>query len=178
MKQKSPILIFGMLFVFFTAGCNINIDSAEAPNLELTAAVQALAIQQTQAALAQQNNQASPVVIVVTATPEAISAASNTPEPSPTTQKPEIVNSTLCWIGPGDKYEVVSALSKGQVVEVIGRGSIKGWIIINNPLYNDPCWVQDFDIKLDPSMDLNSLQVVYPPAPPTKTPVPPTPTPP
>ncbi len=184
MKKKNPILTFGMLIVFFTAGCNINVDSAaESPNLELTVAFQALAIQQTQTALAlsQQNSQpqSEPVVIVVTATPEAISAASNTPEPSPTTvQGPEIVNSTLCWIGPGAKYEVVSALSKGQIVQVIGRGSIRGWIIINNPLYNDPCWVQDFDIKLDPSMDLNSLQVIYPPAPPTKTPVPPTPTPP
>ncbi len=52
MKKKNPILTFGMLIVFFTAGCNINVDSAaESPNLELTVAFQALAIQQTQTAL-------------------------------------------------------------------------------------------------------------------------------
>jgi hypothetical protein len=178
MKIKGLNLILGVLIAFFTLGCNITIDSSsESPNLELTAAVQALAIQQTRAAQTAANPPTA-VIIVVTATQEgaAAPASTNTAEPSPTSQQPEIVNSTLCWIGPGAKYEVVSSLSKGQFVQVIGRGSIKGWIIINNPIYNDPCWVQDFDIKLDPSIDLAALLVIYPPSPPTKTPVP-TPTP-
>jgi hypothetical protein len=179
MRTKGQIVSILTLIVFFTLGCNINIDSGS-PNLELTAAVQALAIQQTQAAqaLSQQNNQnlPPPVVLVVTATPNTASAPENTAEPAPAAQKPEIVNSTLCWVGPGGKYEVVSSLSKGQTVEVIGRGNTDGWIIIKNPIYTDPCWVQAFDIKLDPNLDIKSLQIFYPPAPPTKIP-PPTPTP-
>jgi hypothetical protein len=179
MRVKSLNLILGVLIAFFTLGCNISIDtSSGSPNLELTAAVQALAIQQTQAAQAAANPP-TPVIIVVTATQEAAAApaSTNTAEPAPAPQQPEVVNSTLCWIGPGDKYEVVSSLSKGQFVELLGRGSIKGWFIINNPIYNDPCWVQDFDLKVDPGLDLASLEVIYPPAPPTKTPVPPTATP-
>ncbi len=135
--------------------------------------MQALNIEQTQAALAltQASSQNQPPgAVVVTATPEAATAApENTVEPSATPQ-PQIVNSTLCWVGPGNKYEVVSSVSQGQFVQVLGRGSNGGWIIIKNPIYTDPCWVQATDIKLDPGMDVNSLQVFYPPPLPTNTP--------
>ena len=176
MRNKTLIVPIFTLIVFFISACNINI-ATETPDLALTAAVQALSIQQTQAAqaLSQQNsqNQVAPAVVVVTATPNAAAAAeTNTAVPSPTAQKPVIVNSTLCRVDPGDKYEVVSSLSKGQFVNVIGRGNTSGWIIIKNPIYTDPCWVQAFDIKRDPSVDINSLQVFYPPTLPTKTPLP------
>ena len=183
MRTKNFIVAIFLLIVFFTPGCSINVVT-QTPDLELTAAVQALAIQQTQSAqmLAQQNNQnqSSPAVVVVTATAEAAPAPvnTNTVAPPPAAQKPEIINSTVCWIGPGNKYEVVSSLSKGQSVEVIGRGDTNGWIIVKNPIYKDPCWMQAFDIKLDPSVDIKSLQIFYPPVPPTKTPLPlPSPTP-
>jgi hypothetical protein len=57
-------------------------------------------------------------------------------------------------------------------VEVIGRGSIAGWLIIRNPLYNDPCWARASDLKLDASFDINTLQVYTPPPLPTNTPKP------
>ncbi len=179
MKPKNRMLILPVVLIAVTLACTINnITISEKPNLELTITAQAVAIQQTTdaQALLQQNNQVqAPPVAAVADTPAA-PAATNTPEPTPTPQKPQMINSTLCWLGPGPKYEVVSSLSKGQAVEVIGRGNTDGWIIINNPLYNDPCWVQSFDIQLDASIDVAALKIFYPPPPPTKTPVPPTPT--
>lgn len=175
------MFLMPVLLTTLTLACTINnITISEKPNLELTITAQAIAIQQTgtAAALSQQNSQAPAQAAVAPADTLAAPTSTNTPEPTitATAQKPQMINSTLCWVGPGPKYEVMSALSKAQVVEVIGRGDTNGWIIIKNPIYNDPCWVQSFDIQLDPSIDVPSLKIFYPPPPPTKTPVPPTPT--
>jgi hypothetical protein len=71
-------------------------------------------------------------------------------------------------------------LKQGVSVEIIGRGSIAGWLIIRNPTYHDPCWVQASDLQVDASFDINALQIYNPPPTPTKTPKPtpvPSPTP-
>jgi uncharacterized protein YgiM (DUF1202 family) len=80
----------------------------------------------------------------------------------------------LCWQGPGPKYEVVSALTKGSRVKLLGQGSISGWYIVRNPIYHDPCWVQQTDLQIEPGTDLLSLQIFNPP--PTYTPTQPPPT--
>jgi uncharacterized protein YgiM (DUF1202 family) len=103
-------------------------------------------------------------------TPTQTPTATNTIQPAP--QKPTVLKTTLCWIGPGTEYEVVSSLKQGENVEVIGRGSIDGWLIIRNPTYHDPCWVQASDLQVDASLDVNALQIYNPPSKPTKTPRP------
>ena len=81
-----------------------------------------------------------------------------------------VLQDTLCWEGPGDQYEVVSAVRKGIVVEVIGRATIVGWYILRNPIYHDPCWVQASALKIDPNLDTSGLPFFSPPATPTPTP--------
>ena len=171
-RTKAPLLS-GLLILTILA-CSVNdINISAKPNYEMTITAQALAIQLTGQAPAQPAP-ASPQAPATAAVPTDTAA----PTATATVQKPQVINSTLCWLGPGGKYEVMSSLSKGENVEVIGRGSISGWLILRNPRYHDPCWAQASDLQIDPSLDLNSLQVFTPPALPTNTPKPtPTPTP-
>ena len=108
-----------------------------------------------------------------------IEIPSNTPEavigtatPSLAPQDPLVLRSTLCWQGPGSDYFVVSGLKNGERVKLLGRGSIPGWFVIENPTYHDPCWVQDADLQIDPGTDLLSLKIYNPPPKPTPTKVP------
>jgi hypothetical protein len=111
-----------------------------------------------------------PPLAAFTETPTLTPTSTNTTQPTP--QKPLVLRTTLCWVGPGTQFEVVSSLKQGENVEVIGRGSIDGWLIIRNPTYHDPCWAQANDLQVDASFDLNALQIYYPPPTPTRTPKP------
>lgn len=88
------------------------------------------------------------------------------------TQKPTVITSTLCWLGPGNAYEVSSSVSSGTQVDLIGKGSIAGWWIITNPIYHDPCWLMADTLQIDPSFDTSTLKIYYPPATATPTPLP------
>jgi uncharacterized protein YgiM (DUF1202 family) len=111
-------------------------------------------------------------------------AVTNTPVPTntippsatPTPAKPVVIKDSLCSVGPGSNYEVVSAVKTGTEVELIGRGSIAGWYIINNPIYHDPCWIAAASLQIDPSFNVSALKVIVPPPSPTpkpsRTPVP------
>lgn len=112
--------------------------------------------------------------------PVAAAPATETPTVTATLppQDPLVLRSTLCWRGPGDLYVVVSGLKQGDRAKLLGKGSIPGWFILENPTYHDPCWVRASDVQIDPSVDLLSLKIYSPPPlKPTKTPKP-TPTPP
>ena len=66
-------------------------------------------------------------VPVSTSTPEEVAsstplATSTVTMPTSTPQNPLVLNTILCWKGPGDPYEVVSALKTGERVELIGEG--------------------------------------------------------
>jgi len=113
-----------------------------------------------------------PTLIAFTETPTAAPASTNTITPQPTPQKPLVIKTTLCWAGPGAQFEVVSSLKQGENVEIIGRGSIAGWLIIRNPIYHDPCWAKASDLQIDASFNVNALQIYYPPPTPTRTPKP------
>ena len=115
-------------------------------------------------------SQVQPPPIAFTETPNLIPTSTNTLQPTP--QKPLVIKTTLCWVGPGTQFEVVSSLKQGENVEIIGRGSIEGWLIIRNPIYHDPCWAQASDLQLDVSFDVNALKIYYPPPTPTRTPKP------
>jgi hypothetical protein len=182
MSMRIKTFLFCMSFLAILLACNMpGVDVSVQPDFEGTVTAQALFIEQTQQALSQPQSQAqSQLPVAFTDTPIPPPASTNTVEPSATPPQPQILNSSLCWVGPGEKYEVVSSVSKGQVVEILGRGSISGWFIIRNPIYNDPCWVRASVVKLDASFDVNVLQVFDPPPLPTNTPKPtpvPSPTP-
>jgi hypothetical protein len=167
-NTKAPFWA-GLLLITVLA-CNINNPrNLPQPSLELTVTVQALSIQQT----SQVQTQTLTVVgVTETSTQIPPSPTDTAVPPSATPQEPMVIHTTLCWLGPGAKYDVVSSVNQGQVVEVIGRGSVAGWYIIRNPRYNDPCWIQASDMQLDAGLDINALKVFNPPPLPTNTPKP------
>ena len=83
-----------------------------------------------------------------------------------------VIKDTLCWRGPGPRYESISAIFKGTLVQLVGRSAAPGWYIIVNPIYHDPCWVQASDVQVDPSVNVNALPVYAIPASPTPIPFP------
>ncbi|MBI5963707.1 MAG: hypothetical protein HY863_09555 [Chloroflexi bacterium] len=122
-----------------------------------------------------------------TFTPEPTSTSApqmtETPSPAPTAQDPLVSRAALCWWGPGPVYEVISSLKEGIRVKLVGRGSIPGWLLVDNPTYHVPCWVQDYYLQIDSGTDFSVLPIFTPPPTPTPTKVPtktptPTPTPP
>ncbi|MFL7871953.1 MAG: hypothetical protein AB8I58_24200 [Anaerolineales bacterium] len=92
------------------------------------------------------------------------------PSATPTPGNPLVLRATLCWVGPGAQYDVVSALKEGERVELIGKGSIPDWWIVRNPIYKDPCWVQAQDLQIEPGYNISGLETYYPPPTPTFTP--------
>ena len=116
---------------------------------------------------------AQPIPLESTMTITPLPTVIESPSATPTPQNPLVLRATLCWIGPGPVYEVVSALKKDERVVLLGRGgSISGWWIVDNPIYHDPCWVQTGDLQLDPGFDTANLKIFNPPPTPTKTPAP------
>lgn len=96
-------------------------------------------------------------------------SATDTPTPTATPQNPVVLHDTLCWVGPGNKYDVVSALKTGTRIDLIGRGTVDGWWVISNPIYKDPCWVQANDVQIEPGFDTSTLKLINPPPLPTPT---------
>jgi hypothetical protein len=116
----------------------------------------------------------------VSSVPTATPTSTDTPMPTATPQNPLVLRDTLCWVGPGNQYDVVSALQANTRIELIGRGTITGWWVITNPIYKDACWVQAVDIQIEPGFDTSTLKLVNPPPLPSPTWTPsqtPTPTP-
>ena len=106
-----------------------------------------------------------------------------TASPAPAAQDPTVSRAALCWWGPGPVYEVISSLKEGISVKLVGRGSVPGWLLVDNPTYHVPCWVQETYLQIDPLTDFAVLPIFTPPPTPTPSRVPtktltPSPTPP
>jgi hypothetical protein len=123
---------------------------------------------------AESTDTATNVLQVQPETPTSTSqpVASDTPSPTATPQNPLVLRDTLCWVGPGNKYEVVSAVKAQTRIELIGRGTVDGWWVIVNPIYKDACWLQSRDVQIEPGFDTSKLRLIEPPATPTPTLVP------
>lgn len=149
-------------------GCNLPRGTA-APDLRGTIVASTLGVLQTSAAATQTAQEAR-------SSPTEPLAPTETPSSTPTPGNPQVTSDALCWVGPGNQYEVVSAIRKGTNVELLGKGTIPGWYIVRNPIYRDPCWIQASALRIDPSLDLSGLPSFSPPATPepteTHTPVP------
>ena len=48
----------------------------------------------------------------------------------------------LCWVGPGPLYEVVNSIPQGSSVELVGIGDVEGFLVVQEPKYQRPCWLQ------------------------------------
>ncbi len=113
---------------------------------------------------------AVPVAPLLPILPTITSSVTPSPLPQLFTPQPTIViHETLCWLGPGPGYEVSSAILAGTKVTLLGRGIVIGWWVIENPIYHDPCWIEQYNVKVDPSINLYSLRVYKVPSTPTPT---------
>ena len=54
----------------------------------------------------------------------------------------DIEEIALCWVGPGPYYEVVNSIPAGTEVELIGIGDVEGFLVVQEPKYQRPCWLQ------------------------------------
>jgi hypothetical protein len=162
---SARIGILVAVLILVAAACNFpSIATPTAVNIEQTA------VMGTLSALATQVAQTSvPAGNTATARPTSLSSATNPPQVSPTPQNPLVVKSSLCWVGPGPVYEVVSAVKQDERVTLLGRGSIDAWWIIDNPIYHDPCWVMADVLQFDSGFNISGLKVFTPPPTPTPT---------
>lgn len=162
MQKVRRVFMVLLALAFLGQACNLPAAGSPTPNVQATVVAATLAALQTAAVPAPG--------LESTAAPLPPATETSLPTFTPTPQNPLVLKATLCWVGPGAVYEVVSALKQNERVELLGQGSIAGWWIVKNPIYNDPCWVQAADLQLDPGMDVSGLKVYYPPPTPTYTP--------
>lgn len=71
-----------------------------------------------------------------------------------------ILQLTMCWHGPGraGPYEVISSIQPDTTVEVLGTGEGGGYVVVTNPKYKVPCWVEEGTIDIGQS-DLSNLPI-------------------
>jgi hypothetical protein len=117
-----------------------------------------------------------PIVDTPSSTIAPVVLTTDTASPTSKPQDPLVLRDTLCYVGPGPKYDVVSALNQGEQVKLLGVGSVSGWYVVENPTYHDPCWVASNDLQIDAGTDLVNLKTFTPPPLPSPT-KPPTPIP-
>ncbi len=93
--------------------------------------------------------------------------------PTPSNSTPTVVEDTLCWKGPGSHFDVVSALTVGTEVEILGRGVEGDWWVIDNPRYPGVrCWAPGEAIEVEPNYEYPSTLFEIPPLPtPSPTPI-------
>ena len=174
LKSKSALWMAGSILILALLACNIGATppapaitnglpsdtpgvSTESPTLPLSTETQTL----TQPA----STVTSPL-IPVTDTP-------GPPTLTPTLQNPLVTTTAYCWSGPTSKtltYELVSSIQAGTHVQLLGRGMEDGWWVVRNPRYNDPCWIQQEYVQIDPGYDTSTLRTFPVPPTPTATP--------
>ena len=160
--KQERVFIATVIVGMMLCSCNLPKPTAT-PDLSATIVQGTLSALQTSAAAAQTRQSA---------------LNTSTPAPAATlplvTQRPAgnpvVTTDSLCWVGPGNQYEVVSAIRAGTSVELLGRGTVAGWYIVRNPIYRDPCWILASSLQIDPSIDISGLPYFSPPATPSPTP--------
>ena len=161
MRTRNLLITAGLFLVVLLGACNLPGATEEAEAAQDTVATWVAASLTAQAASAP----------MPTSTPTPTETATATESlPTSTPQNPLVLETTLCWQGPGAQYEVVSALKKDERVELIGQGNISGWWIVDNPIYHDPCWAQAKYLLIEPGYNTSTLPVYTPPPTPTSTP--------
>ncbi len=170
--RKSVIYLAGGSLILALLACSISVNGvAPTPTLGLPSNTAFVSVEssgtETTQAETQTETQPAPTE---SSTPV---PATDTPTLTPTPQNPLVTTTAYCWSGPADKtlkYELVSSIQAGTRVQLLGKGIVDGWWIIRNPRYNDPCWIQQDDVQIDPGTDLSALKTFDVPWTPTPTP--------
>lgn len=92
----------------------------------------------------------------------------DTPIPTATSseppKRPVVIEFTGCWTGPGPTYTLISNISEKKALNVIGVAADPNWLIITNPYFRNPCWVEKAHLRIDPNMDFSVFPVMTPAA--------------
>jgi TIR domain len=80
---------------------------------------------------------------------------------TPPLQGPLVIRDALCWLAPGSAES--SPIQAGTHVGLLGRGSIPGWLIVQDPISGNPCWMEAGDLQIDPGYNVLNLAVYTPP---------------
>lgn len=167
------LLAAGLAVLLVSLACSINIDLTQPP--PPTNLPPEVIVAQTLTAIAQSAAGAPAAPTVGATVPPAQVVSTSTLAFTPTliftsTPQPTTVTAdALCYAGPGDSYEVVSAIQKGTKVKLLGKGAVLGWWVLENPIYTDPCWIMEQYVSIDPAFDTSNL-IEYT-VPPTPTPM-------
>ncbi len=161
-KYAGRFIIAATVVGLSLLGCNLPTVTAT-PSAAGTSVDATLAVLETSAALA--ITQTAAPAGLPTATPLAA-----VPTGTAVDQRPLVTTDTLCWVGPGNQFEVMSAIRSGTRVDLLGRGTIAGWYIVRNPIYHDPCWILATALQIEPSVNITGLPYFSPPPTPTSTP--------
>jgi hypothetical protein len=80
----------------------------------------------------------------------------------------ELLELSLCWVGPGPPYEVVRSIPEGAEVELLGMGDVEGFLIVLEPYYQRECWLKMSSAReVPPDEVLRELTLYYAPPLPT-----------
>jgi hypothetical protein len=166
LKRKWIVLLSSLSLIFAVLACNMGVHkpaptwanglSSNTPIISIEPS-----LTETQAALSESS------------TPVPATNISSAPTITPTPQNPLVATTAYCWSGPTGttlKYELVSSIPAGTRVQLLGKGIVDGWWIVRNPRYNDPCWIQQQYVQIDPAFDLSTLKTFAVPLTPTATP--------
>lgn len=104
----------------------------------------------------------TPMPPTETPTPSFTDTPAATPTLSAPPKRPGTTVFTGCWTGPGPTYTLISNISGNRYVDVIGIGSVPGWLVIRNNYFHNPCWIEIAHLKMDPNFDLSRFPVMTP----------------
>jgi hypothetical protein len=169
-KSKSILWISGLTLLLALLACNIGARPPAPKSKDVLPSATAGVSIEPSSTEAQAETQLPPTESL---TPQPVTDTPSGPTLTPTPQNPLVTETAYCWSGPTSKtltYELISSIQAGTRVQLLGRGIEDGWWVVRNPRYNDPCWIQQEYIQIDPGYDLSTLRTFAVPPTPTATP--------
>ncbi len=158
-------VILALFVLALISACSPQEPAAPTVDVAGTLAMELARIMQTQTAGAVTP---TPLPPTETATPIFTDTPSVPPTDTPEPYPPAVIEFAGCYKGPGDKYTLISNVdpsirkSGRQVVTILGIGNEPGWIVIRNPYFNNPCWIQQKSMDISPATDLTAYPVMTP----------------
>ena len=173
-RRKSVIWIAGSSLILAMLACNIGARKpAPIPANSLPSNTPGISVESSATETQTDTPTETQPAPAESLTPIPATDTASAPTLTMTPQNPLVTTTAYCWSGPTSKtltYEVISSIQAGTRVQLLGQGIVEGWWIIRNPRYNDPCWIQQEYVQIDPAYDLSTLKTFAVPATPTATP--------
>lgn len=167
LKSNSVVWMAGSMLLLALLACNIGATRPPSPNM--TEGLPS----DTPGVSTEPPPTLTQPLFTASSTPIPATDTLGAPTTTPTPQNPLVTTTAYCWSGPASKtlkYELISSIQAGTHVQLLGRDIEGDWWIVRNPRYNDPCWIQQEYVQIDPSYDLSTLRTYAIPPTTTATP--------